>query len=252
MGKDDGHHVAIQQLMMAGCHLGHSVDVWHKQMLPFIYGRRAGIHIINLEHTLIYLRRAVTVTREIAARGGTILFVGQRPFMQEILVEAARHAGQFYVHGKWLDGCLINHTRTLRTANPLGSGGTYLQPDLVVVLDMNECASCLDEVSRVHVPSIGLVDTDCNPDQVTYPIPANDDSVASVELIASVLANAARDGKLDRQRMKKHMSSFTRDRPSHAQHQQQSHSQQQHPSHHQQSQGKSYAQGKKRHGSKLQ
>jgi small subunit ribosomal protein S2 len=188
----------VRQLMDAGVHYGHTTQIWHRQMLPFIYGRRGGIHIINLEHTLVYLRRAMNVTREIALRGGTILFVGNRPFLSDILTQAARLCNQFYVNRPWLEGCLSNHQQTLRSAS---ADGTLIQPDLIVVLDMLSSDACLKEANSLSVPTIGLVDTDCNPDLVTYPIPGNDDSTASVQLIAAMLANAAREGTLQRLKM---------------------------------------------------
>ena len=161
-------------------------------MLPYIYGRRAGIHIINLEHTLTHLRRAACVTRDIAARGGNILFVGQRPFYLDVLVDAARSCEQYYVHGQWLQGCLVNHVHTLKAASL--SQRTPIQPDLMVVLDVNECEDALREAQMVKLPTIGLVDTDCDANRVTYCIPGNDDAVSSVSLVASVLAEAAQDG----------------------------------------------------------
>lgn len=187
-----GGKVAIDALMDAGLHLGHSTSRWNKNMFPFIYGRRAGIHIINLEHTLSHLRRAMSITRSITANGGNILFVGSRPFMLDILVSAANRSNQFYVHGKWLKGCLSNHEQTLGAMT--GTGKSYLQPDLLVVLDMGECNDCIEEANSVGIPTVGLCDTDCDPKMATYCIPGNDDSAASVMMVAGLLAESARDG----------------------------------------------------------
>ncbi len=184
--------LSIQQLMHAGLHLGHATHVWHPSMLPFIYGRRAGIHVINMEHTLTYLRRAMNVIQDISRRNGIILFVGARPFMQDILMHASNYCGQFYVCEGWVKGSLANHVNTLRKAT---KNQQFLQPDLVVVLDMMESGACLEELKTVNVPSIGLCDTDCDVRMVTYPVPGNDDSHASVELVAMLLANAARAGR---------------------------------------------------------
>lgn len=180
---------SLSELMEAGLHLGHTTRVWHPNMLPFIYGRRAGIHVINLEHTLTYLRRAMTITHDIARRGGIILFVGKRDFMKEIIVDAAQSAKQFYVQ-HWVQGCLANHSLTLKNA-----GDRVLQPDLIIVLDMNENVDCIQEATRLNIPTIGLADTDCDPDLVSYPIPGNDDSHASVRMVAQLLAKAAFAGK---------------------------------------------------------
>ena len=176
--------------MNSGVHLGHSIDNWHPNMLTYIYGKRAGIHIINLEHTFVHLRRAMNVVREISRLGGTVLFVGSRPFQQEILVNAANQCGQFYVYPKWLRGCLSDHEKTLRKA----SNGVLLQPDVIIVLDMNECGDALEEASIMNVPTIALCDTDCDPMLCTYPIPGNDDSYSSVELVAYFLSKAIQEG----------------------------------------------------------
>lgn len=203
MPSGNSNEITIEHLMNAGLHLGHSTDIWHKNMLPFIYGRRAGIHIINLEHTLTYLRRALNVTHEVARRGGSILFVGMRPFLKEILINAANYSNQFYVHEKWLFGCLVNHEVTLRRATP---NGMMVQPDLIVVLDMVESEICMQEALSAKIPTIGLCDTNCDPLMVTYPIPGNDDSHGSVEMIAYLLASAARDGLAERQRLRANWS----------------------------------------------
>eukprot|EP00158_Paraphelidium_tribonemae_P006996 Partr_v1_DN28064_c2_g2_i1_m57229 putative Ribosomal protein len=154
-------------------------------MLPYIYGRRAGIHVINLEYSFVHLRRACNVTREICKRGGSVLFLGKRPFMKKICSDAAYSSGQFFVHGPWLKGCLSDHENTLRNASP---DGVFSQPSLIVVLDINEMKDALEEAAITNVPTIGLVDTDCDPLLVTYPIPGNDDSHSAVEIVASSLA----------------------------------------------------------------
>jgi small subunit ribosomal protein S2 len=188
-------NISIQALMNSGVHLGHTTKIWHENMLPFIYGRRSGVHIINLEHTLVFLRRAMNVTREIAARGGVIIFVGSRPFMRDILVDAAQRSEQFYVTEKWLSGCLENHQQTLRKAS---KESWMVQPDLIVVLDMMESRDCIDEATRLRIPTIGLCDTDCDPLLVTYPVPGNDDSYSSVSLIARLLGESAHEGRRQR------------------------------------------------------
>ncbi|KAI3650529.1 hypothetical protein MP228_004010 [Amoeboaphelidium protococcarum] len=195
MDKPDPVSISIKQMMDAGLHLGHSTEIWHPNMLPFIYGRRNGIHIINLEHTLTYLRRALNFTREVARQGGVILFVGMRPFQRNILIQSANYCNQFYVHNTWMPGSLVNHKHALKRAS---ADGVMLQPDLVIVLDPNESRECLDECLKVKVPTIGLCDTDCDPQQVSYPIPGNDDSTASVELIAYLLSCAAKEGRDER------------------------------------------------------
>jgi small subunit ribosomal protein S2 len=188
---------SLQALMDAGLHYGNSTEVWHRNALPFIYGRREGIHIINLEHTLIYLKRAANVVREVSKNGGNILFVGSRSYMKQILADAAVRSNNFYVTCKWTKGTLSDYQNVLK--HSLREGNTrFIHPDLIIVLDMNNSQECLHEATLKKVPTIGLIDTDCDAAQVTYAIPGNDDSYGGIELIANVLANASIEGKQQR------------------------------------------------------
>lgn len=192
--------------MAAGLHLGHSTSLWNPATLPFIFGTRAGISIINPEHTLAYLRRACAVLREVSLRGGIILFVGTRLGIQKITVEAARRAEGYHVSGKWVPGTLTNTAQVLgRYAppdpdDPTRPPRTY-KPDILVVLNPIENENAIAEALLSRIPVIAITDTDYDPRNVMYPIPANDDSVRGVELVAKVLATAAREGVLQRKLM---------------------------------------------------
>ncbi|KAG9302892.1 hypothetical protein G9A89_022308 [Geosiphon pyriformis] len=202
------YDTSISLLLAAGCHLGHSTSLWNPATAPFIYGTRAGISIINLEQTLVYLRRACKVTRDIALRGGIIVFVGTRPGpFGKLTIEAAKRAEAYQVSKRWLPGLITNSLQVLsrdpaynnRQENQLSttrglSSAMPSKPDLIVLLNPLENAIAMAEAQSANIPTIGIVDTDFDPRRVTYPIPANDDAVRSVELVAGVLSVAARDG----------------------------------------------------------
>ncbi|KAI9104789.1 ribosomal protein S2, flavodoxin-like domain-containing protein [Phlyctochytrium arcticum] len=180
--------------MAANLHLGHSPEVWNRNMLSYIYGERQGIHIINLEHTLVMLRRAINVTREVALRGGNIVFVGTRLFMHRITVEAAKKGDAYFVT-KWVAGSITNKERVLRRSVGFDPDKPYVHlPDLLIVLDYANNASAVREANQMNIPVIAICDTDTDPQRVQYPIPANDDSAAGIELIAGALSLASKEG----------------------------------------------------------
>ncbi|KAI8371464.1 ribosomal protein S2, flavodoxin-like domain-containing protein [Radiomyces spectabilis] len=200
------YNLTIAKLMAAGLHLGHSTSLWEPSTLPFIFGTREGISIINLEHTLVYLRRACNVTREIATRGGTILFIGTRPGFQDLTIDAARHCEGFQVSSKWIPGTLTNRFQVLgRHATPdpenPGRPSKTFKPDLIVLLNPLENKIAIAEAQLHNIPIIAITDTDYDPRLVAYPIPANDDSIRGVELIAKVISSAAKDGLFRRKQL---------------------------------------------------
>lgn len=225
-------------------------------MLPYIYGSRGGIHIINLEHTIVALRRAVGVAREVARQGGNVVFVGSRLGLHKLTVAAVRQAnwnsnggagtsmedahersstsggggGAFFVT-RWIPGTITNRTRILRRSvnfdpdkvtqdltpttssdtsflleqqqqqQPLQKKQPYVEvPDLLIILDMRNNSIAIAEARQQGVPVIAICDTDCDPRDVAYPIPANDDSIKGVELVAGLLGLAVRRGREDRKR----------------------------------------------------
>ncbi|CAG8646934.1 4010_t:CDS:2, partial [Ambispora leptoticha] len=202
------YDLSISLLLSAGCHLGHSTSLWNPSTSPFIYGTRAGISIIDLEQTLIYLRRACKVTREISFLGGIILFIGTRPgIFGKVTIEAAKRAEAYQVAKRWIPGTITNSSQVLRkmlledqeraASNRDPQQQEVLKafkPDLMIILNPIENQIAIAEAHSANIPTIGIVDSDFDPGRVSYPIPANDDSVRSVELIAGVLSVAARDG----------------------------------------------------------
>ncbi|KAJ2452314.1 hypothetical protein GGF42_004054 [Coemansia sp. RSA 2424] len=250
MLDDTSYNLTLEKMMAAGMHLGHSASLWNPMNLPYIFGEREGVHIINLEHTMAALRRAAHFVENVAYNGGLVLFVGTRKDHQQLAVDAALHSEQYFVMGKWLPGTLTNprpllghnlayasevwdvpeaqdyaglESQAIESSKKGGksSGGknrflakmaeekarliaqrqakkTY-KPDLIVALNPLECRTMLAESQLALVPTVGIVDTNCDPRCVTYPIPCNDDSLRGVTIVAGVLAHAARDG-LDRRR----------------------------------------------------
>lgn len=179
--------VTIRQMLACGVHFGHTPSRWNPKMAPYIYGERAGIHIINLERTLVCLRQACNVARDVASRGGGILFVGTTPSIQRLTYECAQDAGQYYVNTRWVGGTITNRTQVLRNDR--------LVPHLLIVLDPFNNQGAVEEAGRGGIPTIAICDTNCDPTPITYPIPANDDAYASVELVARTLSAAAAEGR---------------------------------------------------------
>ena len=210
--------LTLPMLMAAQTHLGHATPLWNPRNSSYIFGIRDGIHIISLDTTYAYLRRAAKVVQEVARRGGIILFVGTRDKQEEIVVRAASVAGGYHIFDRWVPGALTNgqqilgHCR-LKVVNVQDNelshlsslmkgenGHPVLKPDLVVCLNPLENEVCLHECGLHTVPTIGVIDTDADPSWVTYPIPANDDSLRCITLIAGVLSQAAAQGQSERQR----------------------------------------------------
>jgi small subunit ribosomal protein S2 len=195
-------------------------------MNQYIYGERNGIHIINLDHTLTALKRALSVTKEVALEGGHILFVGSRPALHSVVVQAALEGNAYYVH-QWKGGLITNKERVLRrsvgfdpdkvvqesrvlltatdseaeleAALNSAKGGAKTQPyvhspDLIILLDTPNNSWAIHEANFAGIPVIAVCDTDCDPAKVQYPIPANDDSLLGLKLIAGVLSRAAKEG----------------------------------------------------------
>lgn len=206
-------NVTLPMLLANQCHLGHATALWHPGNSNYIFGIRDGIHIISLEITLSYLRRAAKVVQEVARRGGIILFIGTRKGQREIIVNAAKIASPAYhIFSRWIPGSLTNGQQILdkcaiKVVNAADkeleqyrhslatASHPVMRPDLVVCMNPLENEVCLHECGLYNVPTIGIVDTDVNPSWVTYPIPANDDSLRSVALISGVLARAAQRGQ---------------------------------------------------------
>jgi small subunit ribosomal protein S2 len=180
----------MKQMLACSMHLGHATHKWNPKMAPFLHGERQGIHIIDLEKTLACLRVACQVVTDIVARGGSVLFVGTREPIRRLTYEAAVDAGQCYVNLRWLGGTVSNRTNVLRN--------DQLLPDLLIVLDYPNNVKAVVEANRANIPIVAICDSDCDPARITYPVPANDDAFASVELVARVLSLAATEGRTRR------------------------------------------------------
>ncbi|KFY56633.1 hypothetical protein V496_06663 [Pseudogymnoascus sp. VKM F-4515 (FW-2607)] len=212
LGPDD---ITLPLLLASQSHMGHATALWHPGNQRYIHGIRAGIHIISLEATAVHLRRAAKVVEGVAYHGGTILFVGTRKGQQRAIVGAANLAGGCHLFDRWVPGSLTNGDQILgragikvvderdevidnETIRKKLEDHRAVKPDLVVVLNPLENYICLHECGLAGVPTIGVVDTDCNPTWVTYPIPANDDSLRCTHLIAGVLGRAGQIGQKKR------------------------------------------------------
>ena len=217
--------VNISTLLDAGSHFGHQTRRWNPKMKPYIFGSRGDIYIIDLKKTLIGLDQAYTFVSDLARKGGTVLFVGTKKQAQEAVADAANRCGMPYVNARWLGGMLTNFV-TIRTRvermeeleamdadgrmallpkkeqillhKELGKLQTNLNgirnmkrvPDAIFVIDTNREEIAIHEAHRLNIPVVGTLDTNCDPDDVDYGIPANDDAIRSVRLLADFLADA--------------------------------------------------------------
>ncbi|OCH95610.1 ribosomal protein S2 [Obba rivulosa] len=185
--------LALSSLMAAGAHMGHSQTLMNPNFMPYAYGVRSGITIIDLDHTLPLLRRAAKVVRATAAKGGSIVFIGTRPDLRPTVRKAAERLGSqgFHVGERWMPGTLTNKLALF--------GGDIVAkerivPDLVILLNPIPNMHAIRECAYDHIPTIGIVDSNVDPRIVMYPIPANDESTRTAELVAGVLSIAGREG----------------------------------------------------------
>ncbi|KAK4155673.1 hypothetical protein C8A00DRAFT_13312 [Chaetomidium leptoderma] len=207
---DPPHDATLEMLMAAQVHMGHHVSQWNPANQRYIYGERAGIHIISLETTATHLRRAARVVEEVAYYGGLILFVGTRKEHMPVVVRAAALAKGYHLFQHWTPGAITNRdvilaSGELKIVNELDKDldgfekhvrdRRPVMPDLVVCLNPLENHTLLHECGRAKIPTIGLIDTDADPTWVTYQIPANDDSLRSVTLLAGILGRAGERGQ---------------------------------------------------------
>lgn len=222
--------VTVKQLLGAGAHFGHQTSRWHPRMKKYIFTKRNGIHIIDLEQTADMLDRAYDFIRQVASEGGNILFVGTKKQAQEIVEEEAKRCGMYYVNQRWIGGVLTNFaTIQLRIdylvrledqqarrdftrlpkkealkleeeilrLNRLMGGFKEMTilPAAIFIIDPTKERIALAEAKRVGVPVVAMVDTNCNPDDIEYPVPANDDAVKTIRLICSKIADAVIEGR---------------------------------------------------------
>ena len=202
--------------MAAQAHMGHATALWNPMNSRWIFGVRQGMHIIALEQTAAHLRRACRVVEGVAERAGLVLFVGTRRGHQRAVVGAARQAGGYHLFDRWRPGAITNRLsmlggfelkavdlldRPLEGFSDELSEWPPLTPDLVICLNPRENWVLLHECGLASIPTIGIIDTDADPTWVTYPIPANDDSLRCVQLISGALGMAGRAGTTRRLEM---------------------------------------------------
>ena len=222
--------ISMKQLLEAGVHFGHQTRRWNPKMQPFIFMARNGIHIIDLQQTVTRLNEAYKFVEQLAANGETILFVGTKKQAQEAVAEEAKRCGMYYVNQRWLGGMLTNfqtiqlRIKYLRELEARKERGDFerlpkkevqrLQDDMVrlerilggikdmrrlpsalFIVDTRKERTAVLEARRLEIPIIALADTNCDPDEMDYPIPANDDAIRAVRLLCSKIADAAVEGR---------------------------------------------------------
>ena len=223
--EKDMAKVSIKSLLDAGSHFGHQTRRWNPKMRPYIFGSRGDIYIIDLKKTLVGLDQSYTFVSEMARKGGTVLFVGTKKQAQEAVADAANKCGMPYVNARWLGGMLTNFVTIRSRVNRMeeleameadgrmallpkkeqillhkelsklqtnlnGIRNMKRVPDAIFVVDTNREAIAIHEARRLNIPVVGTLDTNCDPDDVDYGIPANDDAIRSVRLLTDFIADA--------------------------------------------------------------
>lgn len=226
---------SMRQLLEAGCHFGHQTHRWNPKMKDYIFGERSNIHILDLSQTVPLLHQALVAVRDVAAKGGRVLFVGTKRQASEPLSIAAKRCAQYYVNHRWLGGTLTNwrtisnSIKRLRELESMfdsedGVAGLTKKeqlmltrerdkleralggikdmggvPDLMFVIDTNKEGIAIQEAKKLGIPVIAILDTNCDPDSIDMPIPGNDDASRAIGLYCDLIADAALDGMADSQ-----------------------------------------------------
>jgi len=222
--------VTIKQLLESGAHFGHQTGHWHPRMKNFIFTKRNGIHIIDLEQTVGLLKKATDFVKDLIAGGGDILFVGTKKQAQETIEGAAKRCGMYYVNQRWLGGVLTNFTTIqtridylvrLEDQQARGEFGYLTKkealkqekevirlnrqigglkemtslPSALFIIDITKEKIALAEATRIGIPVVAVADTNCDPTPIDYPIPANDDAIKAIRLVTNCIADAVLEGK---------------------------------------------------------
>jgi len=226
--------VTMRQLLDSGVHFGHQTRRWNPKMKRFIFTERNGIYIIDLQQSLSYIDRAYEFVKATVAHGGTVLFVGTKKQAQEAIAEQATRVGQPYVNQRWLGGMLTNFSTVSKRIQRLkeleeidfedvaGSSHTKKEllllqrektklettlggirnltkaPSVVWIVDTKKEHLAVDEAKKLNIPVVAILDTNCDPDEVDFPIPGNDDAIRSVNLLTRVVADAVAEGLIAR------------------------------------------------------
>ena len=222
--------VSMKQLLEAGVHFGHQTRRWNPKMAKYIFTERNGIYIIDLQKTVKKLDEAYNYVKEVAAEGGDILFVGTKKQAQEAIKEEAERVGMYYVNARWLGGMMTNF-KTMRTRidrlnqlKTMQADGTFDMlpkkevikhlgeieklekylggvkemkklPGALFIVDTRKERNAIAEARKLHIPIVAIVDTNCDPDEIDYVIPGNDDAIRAIKLISGVMANAMIEGR---------------------------------------------------------
>ncbi len=221
--------ITMRQLIEAGVHFGHNARRWNPKMGQYIYGTREGVHIMDLTQTVPMLYRAMEAVRDVAAKGGKVLFVGTKPQAQEPIAAAAERCGQFYVNHRWLGGMLTNwktisssikrlkeidakiekgdlagftkkeklnmtREREKLFASLGGIQDMAGRPDIIFVIDVPKEELAIAEAKKLGIPVVAICDSNANPDGITYPIPGNDDALRAINLYCDLISGAVLEG----------------------------------------------------------
>ena len=222
--------ISMKQLLEAGVHFGHQTRRWNPKMAEYIFTERNGIYIIDLQKTVKKVEEAYNFVREITEQGGEILFVGTKKQAQESIKEEAERVGMYFVNARWLGGMLTNFTtirkriQRMDQLKKMAEDGTFDQlpkkevvnltieaekleknlggikdmkklPAAIFIVDPKKEHNAVAEARKLNIPIIAIVDTNCDPDEIDYVIPGNDDAIRAVKLITSTMANAVLEGK---------------------------------------------------------
>jgi small subunit ribosomal protein S2 len=219
---------SMRQLLEAGVHFGHQTHRWNPRMQPYLYGSRNNVHIIDLRQTVPMLDRALIAIRDIVANRGRVLFVGTKRQAADAIVDAAKRCGQYYVNHRWLGGMLTNWKTISQSIKRLRELEDRLQgettgftkkellnltrerdklerslggikdmgglPDLIFVIDTNKESIAIAEARKLGIPVAAILDSNCDPEGISYPIPGNDDALRAISLYADLVARAVLDG----------------------------------------------------------
>ena len=222
--------VSMKQLLEAGVHFGHQTRRWNPKMAPYIYTERNGIYIIDLQKTVKKLEEAYNFVRDTSAEGGTVLFVGTKKQAQDAIREEAERVGMYFVNSRWLGGMLTNfktmrqRVERLNQLKRMREDGTFdllpkkeviklngeieklekylggvvemrRLPSALFIVDSRKERNAISEARKLGIPIVAIVDTNCDPDEVDYVIPGNDDAIRTIKLIAQTMANAIIEGR---------------------------------------------------------
>ncbi len=222
--------VTMRQLLEAGVHFGHQTKRWNPKMKPYIYGERNGIYIINLQKSMKKFKEAYDFVRDVCSQGETVLFIGTKKQAQQVIQEESARAKMYYVTHRWLGGMLTNFATIKRSVTrweeleAMKDSGGYRDlgkkeiqrlekermkleknlsgirkmnrhPGVVFIVDTKKEHIAVKEANKLKIPVVAIVDTNCDPDEITFPIPGNDDAIRAIRLITSQIANAAIEGR---------------------------------------------------------